>query len=251
MTRYPRVMGASAARRGGLAYGILAACVALASCGGSGAVSAKGGPEGPAADDERPPVEDDRSLCAWRGRTDREVIESKSPGARFRNVRRVFAVLQHGEERRRVLVCRETDTNLDGIKDVARQFDERGHVEREQADTDYDGKVDTWITFAGGRIVRIEIDKGGDGVPDEVRLYLRGVISRIQRDTNGDGRPDVWEVYQQGRLVRIGSDLDGDGHVDRWDRDEVARREQEQREREEEARGGAPEPPATTAPAGR
>jgi hypothetical protein len=199
------------------------------------------------APDDRPPVEDDRTLCAWRGRTDREVIESKSPGSRFPNVRRVFAIKGQGEERRRVLVCRETDTNLDGLKDVARQYDERGQPEFEQADTNYDGKIDTWITFARGRVVRMEVDRTGNGQPDEIRFFVRGELSRVQRDTNRDGRPNVWEIYHEGKLDRIGTDLDGDGRVDRWDRDEVARRLQEEKDRQEEAARAAaasPEEPA-------
>jgi hypothetical protein len=37
-----------------------------------------------------------------------------------------------GNDRRRVLVCREVDTNLDGVKDVIRTFNEKGEAVREE-----------------------------------------------------------------------------------------------------------------------
>lgn len=179
---------------------------------------------------------EDKGQCEFEGRADREAVESAGPGAMTPNVRRVFGVVGEGEDRRRILLCREIDTNLDGAKDVVRRYNDRSEAIEEVADSNYDGKVDTWIRFSAGRIAKVETDRNGDGKPDEIRYYLRGVLSRVQRDTNGDGKPDVWEIYSGGRLERMGTDLDHDGHVDRWDRDEVARRIAEAKELEEEER---------------
>jgi len=129
-----------------------------------------------------------------------------------------------GEEKRKFLLCREVDTNLDGIKDVVRTFNDKGESLREVADSNYDGKIDTWITFAHGRMAKVDLDRDGNGQPDEYRYYVQGKLARIQRDTNHDGRPDVWEIYEDGHLKRMGWDLDFDGRVDRWDRDEIAER---------------------------
>lgn len=177
---------------------------------------------------------DDQSRCDFQGRVDREVKETTGPGALKPNIRRVYGLIGEGANRRRVLVCREVDTNLDGTKDVVRTYDDKGEKQNEFADSDYDGRIDTWITFAGGRISEVKIDSNGDGEPDRKRLYVGGKLSRIERDTNHDGRPDVWEVYQGGQLQRMGVDLDFDGRVDRWNRDEVAAREQAEREEREE-----------------
>jgi hypothetical protein len=201
----------------------------LPACGGGSAGTATA-PAGGRA------VGNDMSRCDFEGRSDREVTESSGPGATTSNIRRVFAIVGEGEDRRRVLVCREVDTNLDGVKDVVRTYDDKGQVIEEQADSKYSGKIDTWIRFAAGRIAKVEIDRSGDGRADETRYYVRGKLSRVQRDTNNDGRPDVWEMYTDGRLERMGIDLDHDGHVDRWDRHEIARRIAEEKEREEEAR---------------
>lgn len=197
-------------------------------CGGAAPPPALGGDGQPVVAAAR--AADDASRCEFEGRADREARESAGLGSVRPNIRRVFATVGEGEDRRRVLLCREVDTNLDGVKDVVRTFNDKGESLREVADTNYDGKVDTWVTFARGRIVRVEVDKNWDGVPDEFRYQVHGKLSRLQRDTNGDGRPDVWEIYEDGQLRRMGHDVDGDGRVDRWDRDEVAERAALERE---------------------
>jgi len=177
---------------------------------------------------------DDAARCDYVGRPDREAHESAGIGSVKLNILRVYALVGEGEDRRRVLLCRAVDTDLDGIKDVVRTFNDKGESLREVADSNYDNKIDTWITFAGGRMAKVQVDVDHDGKPDETRYYVRGKLSRIQRDTNHDGRPDVWEIYEDGHLRRIGRDLDFDGHVDRWDRDEVAERAALERELAEE-----------------
>ena len=216
-----------------------------------------GGPEVPAQSAANPNGQvsglsaDDQSKCEFKARPDREVKETAGPGSLVPNIRRVYAILGTGEDRRRVLLCREVDTNLDGMKDVVRTYNNKGEKVNELSDSDYDGKIDTWVTFSGGHIAKVEIDKLSAGKPNEWRFYVGGKLSRVQRDTNKDGQPDVWEVYAKGKLQRMGVDIDGDGRVDRWDRDEVlARAEQEEEDREtekEEPKEEAPPPPSSDA----
>ncbi len=177
---------------------------------------------------------DDRSRCAYEGRADREVEETASARAVKPNIRRVYAVVGQGDDAHRVLRCREVDQNLDGVKDVVRVYDDGGDPLRELADTDYDGRIDTWTTFSSGRVAEIKVDRNRDGRPDEKRFYVRGQKVRGELDEDYDGRTDVWEVYADGTLQRRGVDVDGDGKVDRWDRDELAYRDAERREREQE-----------------
>lgn len=178
---------------------------------------------------------DDRSRCDFKGRADREVQETAGPGAYQPNIRRVYALLGSGDDIRRVLLCREVDTNLDGVKDVVRTYTDRGEALHELADSNYDGKVDTWVTFARGRIAKVQVDGNSDSNPDESRFYVGGKLSRLQQDTNYDGKPDVWEIYDEGRLQRRGVDLDHDGHVDRWDRDQIVQRALDEEERRQAA----------------
>ncbi|HEY0468897.1 MAG TPA: hypothetical protein VGC79_32115 [Polyangiaceae bacterium] len=219
-------------------YGLvlLALGTSAYACGGSGE-----GPKTGAAlrGDVSGVAADDRSRCDFKGRSDREVVESIGAGSKKANIRRVYGVVGEGEERHRVLLCREVDTNLDGVKDVVRTYTDKGDALNEVADTNFDGKMDTLINFAKGRVAKRREDHNGDGQDDETRFYVSGQLSRAQIDTNYDSRPDVWEIYDDGKLERRGVDLDFDGHVDRWDRDEIALREIEQKDAEAEKAAAA------------
>jgi hypothetical protein len=184
---------------------------------------------------------DDRSMCDWKGKSDREASETAGPSAIQPNVRRVWQLVGTGEDRHKVLVCREIDTNFDGVKDVVRRYNDKGESLHEEADANYDGRIDTWITFATGRLAEVKIDADRDGNPDEWKYYTGGKLARIKRDTNRDGKPDIWEIYRMGRLERMGVDSDGDERVDRWDHDNELRRrfEDSERKKEEEAAAAA------------
>lgn len=212
---------------------VVVAALLASACGGGAAASSQ-----PRLSDK--PVAgvaaDDASRCDYKGRADREVNEVRGPGAQHPNIRRVYSIVGEGEDRKKLLLCREVDTNLDGAKDVMRTYTDKGEPLNELADTNFDGKVDTWITFTRGRIAKVQLDKSGRGQPDEVKFYVGGKLARAQRDTNKDGKPDQWEIYDEGRLQRLGVDLDFDGRVDRWDRDELALRDIEAREKAEEQR---------------
>ena len=185
---------------------------------------------------------DDKSMCEWRDKLELEVSETTGPGAIRPNVRRVYRDIGEGENRHKVLVCREIDTNLDGIKDVVRTFNAKGEAQKENADTNYDGKLDIWSTFVSGRLSEEDVDTNFDGAPDVWKYYVDGRLARIKRDRNFDGKPDVWEIYTSGRLERMGIDDSFDGHVDRWDRDESARNNDDQ----QNVDAGPPGPTAPT-----
>ena len=170
---------------------------------------------------------DDRSMCDFRNKPELEVSETSGPGALKPNIRRVFKTFGDGDSRHKSLVCREVDTNLDGIKDVVRTFNEKGEAMHEEADTDWDGHVDLWINFVDGRMAEEDADTNHDGKPDVWKFYMNGQLQRVRRDRNFDGKPDVWEIYAKGRLERLGVDDTYDGHVDRWDRDEQLKYEAE------------------------
>jgi DNA-binding transcriptional MerR regulator len=168
---------------------------------------------------------DDRSLCEriihFKGNPSLDPTDSVGPGATRPNIRRVYKVTGPREDRHTVLVCREVDTNLDGIKDVVRTFNDKGEPQHEEADSNYDGLIDRWITFVDGRIAEEDVDETlASGRPNVWKYYLGGSLARIRRNTHcPSGKPDTWEIYVNDRLERVGNDLSCDGHVDRWDRD--------------------------------
>ncbi len=195
----------------------------LVRCGGPPPPAAKSAPGG--SNDPSHWPADDRSLCDgmvhWKSNPQLEVSETVGPGSIKPNIRRVYKVIGEREDRHQVLMCREIDTNLDGLKDVVRTFNEKGEPLHEEADTNYDGKVDDWINFAEGRIAEEDIDTTlSTGRPNVWKFYLDGQLSRIRRNTHcPTGKPDTWEIYFKNRLERVGNDISCDGHIDRWDRD--------------------------------
>ena len=70
----------------------------------------------------------------------------------------------------------------------------------EAADTDFDGKIDTWVTFTRGKVATVAVDRTRNGQADETRVYMGGKLSRVQRDSNDDGKTDIWEIYDDGKL---------------------------------------------------
>jgi hypothetical protein len=206
----------------------------MASCGGSSTETATptatvvAGKGGPLVVDPSKWPKDDKSMCDWKGKPDLAVDEVSGPGALRPNVRRVYKMVGEGDARHKSIICREVDTNLDGIKDIVRTFNAKGEALHEEADTNYDGKIDVWVSFINGRMAEEQIDSHFTGKVDVWKVYVDGELNRIKRDTNGDGKPDVWEIYVKGKLDRIGIDTEFDGHVDRWDRDVVALRASEE-----------------------
>jgi len=196
--------------------------VALTACGSADKqpkTAPRAGAEGTGA------AKSDGGLCDrflhWSNNSALEVSETAGAGSIRPNIRRVYKTIGDHDDRRNVLLCREIDTNLDGIKDVVRTFNEKGEPLHEEADTNYDGKVDDWVNFAGGRIEEEDVDTTfAAGRPNVWKFYVDGQLSRIRRNTHcPNGKPDTWEIYYNDRLERVGNDATCDGHVDRWDRD--------------------------------
>jgi hypothetical protein len=214
-----------------------AALLGVVACGGG----AKSGPTHQGSVDPDKWPADDKSLCrsaspAETGGLDTtqmslDVDEIAGMGSLRPNIRRVYRTVGEPSALRRELVCREVDSNLDGLKDVVRFYDLKGAPVSEKADRDFDGIIDVWIVFLDGKIAEVAEDTTKQaGKPNEWRLYTDGQLTRVRRDRNGDGKPDLWESYNAGKLERVGLDESGDGKVDRWDRDDVLRLEQEHAE---------------------
>jgi hypothetical protein len=196
--------------------------IALAACGGS---KPAGSTTPGGLNDPNGWPKNDRSLCErfvhWTNNPQLEVSETAGAGSLRPNIRRVYKTMGERDDRRNVLLCREIDTNLDGVKDVVRTFNEKGEPLHEEADTNYDGKIDDWINFTQGRIEEEDTDTTYSvGRPNVWKFYVDGQLSRIRRNTHcTTGKPDTWEIYYNDRLERVGNDETCDGHVDRWDRD--------------------------------
>jgi hypothetical protein len=235
-----RAGAASGFRKKAVAYVLILGASTLGGCAGSPPPKSKSAGKGsvPGFTGSANGVDDAR--CEVDGRGDRAKVISQALAAEHGSIQRVYATGANKEDGKRVVRCREVDTNLDGIKDLVRTYTDTGEPLMELADTDYDGEVDTWVTFARGVVAHIEVDRNADGKPDEYKFYSHGVLAKVQRDSDDDGKIDTWEIYDRGRLSRVGMDKNGDGNVDHWYRDPDLQRRTE----EESARSDGKEPAA-------
>ncbi len=210
----------------------LALCLALASASGCGGNKASAKNSGDAARSKSLAGATDgtggSSHCTSAD-TRHEVSEYDTSGDQTLDVRKVFLRVGDGSLARLVLVCRESDLNSDGVKDIVRFYTDEGRPIREEADRNFDGQMDEITYFQDGQILRQEFDSKGNGKVDGKIFFEAGKPLRAERDLTGRSsgdkwQPDRWEYYEEGRMVRMGTDLDGDGKVDRWDRDMILRR---------------------------
>lgn len=224
----------------------IALCALLGACGGNEAEERAERPDrAQSTGGER--VEGDNRCDAEAD--NREVSEYDTSGDEWPDVRKVFLTVGDGRLARLILICREADLNGDGTKDVVRYYNDEGRPLREEADRNFDGRMDEVTFFENGRIVRKEVDSNESGVVDTKVFYENGRPLRSERDMAGrstasNWQPDRWEYFEGGRMVRMGTDLDGDGRVDRWDRDAEWHEEQERarlRQAAEEAAAAAAE----------
>jgi len=191
-------------------------------------------------------ADQDRGRCDRQGR---EVSDQDTNGDGAPDVRKVFVrITRPGGATELVMVCREIDLNHDGVKDVVRYYTDEARPLREEADRDFDGRIDSVNFFENGIVVRREIDQNHDGRVDTWSYLERGVITRGERDANGDGRKDHWEYFENGRVIRVGEDLDGDGRVDRWFRNAAAKAAEAPRPEASGDGGAAPDADAGAAP---
>ncbi len=207
---------------------LLVCVVALAGCGASASGELGAGAKRPSSLPETETKGSGGERCDST-LPDRESSEYDTSGDQMPDVRKVYLAIGTGMEARLVMICRETDLNADGVKDVIRYYDDDGRSLREEADRNFDGKMDLSMQFQDGQVVRKDLDNNADGKVDLKVFFDRGVALRSERDVTGRStpeqwRPDRWEYFEEGRLVRMGTDLDGDSKVDRWDRDATFKR---------------------------
>jgi hypothetical protein len=225
--RQPRLHGSAS-------LACLLAALLAPGCSKEAAKDTKTGKDGKFAATRSAPLSSGSELAADNARCDgnaqlHEVSEYDTSGDEQPDVRKVFLRVGEGTLARLVLICRESDLNGDGNKDVVRTYSEEGRPLREEADRNFDGRMDELTIFQDGQILRQDFDSSNDGKIDTKIFFDKGKPLRSERDLTGRSsverwQPDRWEYFEDGRVVRMGTDLDGDGKVDRWDRDVNLRR---------------------------
>jgi hypothetical protein len=114
------------------------------------------------------------------------------------------------------VVRKVMDRNQDGISDRIVTYEGPAGARSEETDTDFDGIVDHWDTFAAdGRRIR-SAAAGRGATPDRIATYdSTGKLRQVEIASNSDGRIDLVRTYEGGRLSENRIDSNGNGRTDR------------------------------------
>jgi hypothetical protein len=143
-------------------------------------------------------------------------VERELPLAIFDAERAVVPAGAWDNARETPVLKRVLDADRDGLPEQVRYYDARGEVLlRQEQDTDYDGRLDTWTVYQGGRLVTRNLDTSGDGKPDAFERYEGGRMVERSIDRDGDGVRDASYLYAGGSLQEESHDRNNDGAPDR------------------------------------
>ena len=107
------------------------------------------------------------------------------------------------------------DADEDGKPEQIRFYDPRKQtLLRLEKDRDYDGTLDEWKTFEGGKLAAREVDSDGDGLSDIHERYARDLLIERAIDRDADGVRDAFFVYDAGDLVEERHDGNNDGQTE-------------------------------------
>ena len=138
------------------------------------------------------------------------------PVAIFDESKATIPAQQWGNPRRLVLVRRALDADGDGKPELLRFVDpESGLLIRQEADRNYDGRIDTWSDYEWGALVRRMLDSNDDGNPDGWEVYEKGRMTSRQVDRDDDGVRDGFYTYENDSLALERHDTNNDGEIDR------------------------------------
>jgi len=113
------------------------------------------------------------------------------------------------------MIRKEADTDYDGALDTWHTYAGKSLDER-TLDTNDDGRVDTWERYQGGRMVERIIDRDGNGRQDAFYTFSKGSLVEERHDRNDDGEADLIVTYQNRNKTRSREDSSGDGKIDTW-----------------------------------
>jgi len=138
------------------------------------------------------------------------------PGSLFETEDVVVPPGQWQNQRELHVQRQSLDVDHDGEPEEIRYTDKRsGQLVRVEQDLDFDGRIDTHISYdAGAPSVRV-LDTNGDGRSDTWERYTDGRVDRRHLDQDADGVQDTFYEYDETELVRKTRDADNNGQIDR------------------------------------
>lgn len=114
-----------------------------------------------------------------------------------------------------LLLRLEQDSNFDGNLDIWNTYAD-GKLAARVRDTSGDGNPDVWERYEDDRMTHRTIDRDRDGVADAFYVYGGDILVEERHDANNDGTVDRQISYQNLFRVRAEEDRDFDGNMDVW-----------------------------------
>jgi len=114
-----------------------------------------------------------------------------------------------------LLLRLEQDSNFDGKLDIWNTYAD-GELSARVRDTNGDENADVWERYEDDRMIDRTIDRDHDGVADAFYVYGGGILVAERHDANNDGTVDRQISYQNLFRVRAEEDRDLDGNIDIW-----------------------------------
>jgi len=114
-------------------------------------------------------------------------------------------------------VCRVIDLNFDKVKDAFIYYDDAGQERRRESDFDKDGRPDVIATLQGGVVVSKELETNFDMKLDTWETYAGGRLTKTERDGDADGIIDEWWDFNrpdQPKCAVVIKDKNADGEPD-------------------------------------
>jgi hypothetical protein len=123
------------------------------------------------------------------------------------------------QNRATLRVLRQTlDVDNDGTPEELRYVDiSSGQLLRAELDRDFDGALDTWISYENGAPAVTVRDSNGDAQTDTWERYVGDKLEAKTLDRDHDGVKDTFYRYQDGELATLLRDANNDGTIDRVD----------------------------------
>jgi hypothetical protein len=112
---------------------------------------------------------------------------------------------------------RRTNFEIRGKEGVATYDPKTGRLKRIDADTDKNGRLETFSYWDATRVIRIEIDRDEDGKVDRWEHYdEKNQLTRVGSSQRDDQIEDTWTYPDaSGFLAKVEFDLDRDGAIDK------------------------------------
>lgn len=112
---------------------------------------------------------------------------------------------------------RRTNFEIRGKEGVAKYDPKTGRLKRLDADTNKNGRIETFSYWDATRLIRIELDQDEDGKIDRWEHYdEKNKLLRIGSSSKDDEVEDTWAFPDaDGFLARVDTDTDRDGTIDK------------------------------------